>query len=461
MRVNDASPMDPFWRNSLAASELLTKSRIRTLDLMGRHADVFNVLNRLCHPSLIESFTLRLLKVAEPVVDLPESLYGGDAPHLRSLTFESDAYIRVPISLLANITHFTNDLCISLDRLIETLKAMPQLEVLCIVRNFDNRYSRGLDAKIPLLPRTKLPRLSLLSMRDRFAHSFLILSSWIDGPPTLHRHFVWQDDLDLSPRPCLSTKTSWSLSGLPPFMPSESTPGANDGGLKFAQIGGHRSDSFELRSRTYSGGTSTAARADALFILKIEWSSRNPFDFCFPHPTLFLSKDLTIIEDLTIAQETGLDGAHAGTAVGMHETDVLRIVMRWAKLLSNMPSVKTLRLHRGTFACFSVLLALAASQGSVVSRLQIFLHLQKIIITNSAVHSDARVHPDGVFEAGAGCSVIGRKFVLANVGPKLVEVVNIRSGLEVVLAGCEVEEKMLDELRKRARVYIEHEWVYV
>ena len=55
----------------------------------------------------------------------------------------------------------------------------------------------------------------------------------------------------------------------------------------------------------------------------------------------------------------------------------------------------------------------------------------------------------------------GRKFVLANVSPELMEVVNIRSGLEVVLAGCEVEEKMLDELRKRARVYIEHEWVYV
>ena len=57
-------------------------------------------------------------------------------------------------------------------------------------------------------------------------------------------------------------------------------------------------------------------------------------------------------------------------------------------------------------------------------------------------------------------SVASRKFVLANVGPELLKVVNRRSGLVVVLAGCEVEEKMLDELRKQGRVYIGHERVY-
>ena len=425
----------------------------RILGLLGRHADVLNVLNRLCRPSLIESFILRLINVADPIVDLPESLYGRDAPHLRSLTFDSDAYSRVPHCLLANITHFTNDVCISLDRLIQTLETIPQLEVLCIDRNFDNRDST-IDEDLPLLPRTKLQRLSLLCIRDRFPNSFLILSSWIDGPPTLRRHFFWQDDLDVL------TQVSWSLSTLLPFIPSESTPGANDGGLKIAQIGGRKSDSFEMRSRSFSGGTSTAVRKDALFLFKIEWSSRNPLGSCFPHPALLCFNPPTI-EDLTIAQETGLDDAQADTAVGIHETDVMRIVMRWAELLNNMPTVKTLRLHRGTFACFSVLLVLGAFQGSAVSRLQIFSHLQRIIITNSAVYSDVRVHPDGDIEAGAHCSVTGLKFVLANVSPELMEVVDIRPGLEVVLAGCEVEEKMLDELRKRARVYIGHERVYV
>jgi hypothetical protein len=57
--------------------------------------------------------------------------------------------------------------------------------------------------------------------------------------------------------------------------------------------------------------------------------------------------------------------------------------------------------------------------------------------------------------------VASRNFVQANVGPELMGVVNGRSGLEVVLAGCEVDEEMLDALRKRARVYIGYERVYV
>ena len=450
--VNDGRiPLNPYGLSSLAASELLPTSRIRTLGFLGHHTDVLNLLNRLGRPSLIESFFLRLINVEDLAVYLPESLYGGDAPHLRCLKFESDAYIRMPLSLLANITHFTIDVGISLYRLVETLEAMPQLEVLCIIIGFNNLDSTVIDEDIPLL---QLPRLSLLSIRDRTPNSFFILSSLIDGPPTLRRHFFWQDELDML------TQVSWPPNTLLPFIPSESTPGANDGGPKIAQIGGHMSDSFEMRSRTYSGGNSTAASEDALFLFKIEWSSRNPFDFCFPHPALSLPNAPTI-EDLTIAQESRLDGAQDGPAFGIHETDVLRSVMRWAELLSNMPSVKTLRLHRGTFACFSVLLVLAATQGSVVWRLQNFSHLQRMIITNSAVHSDARAHPDGVFEAGAGCSMTGRKFTLSNVGPELIEVVNMRSGLEVVLAGCEVEEEMLDELRKRAQVYIGYERVYV
>jgi hypothetical protein len=454
--INDApAPLEPQGVNPLAASELLSTSgsRIRTLALEGRNADVLNTLNRLCRPSVVESPSLTLLSFGDSV-DLPESLYGGDAPHLRSLTFTSDPYIRAPLWLLANITHFTNNICVSLDDLVETLEAMPQLEVLCVVRIFERPDSTDLylDKDLPLLPRTKLPRLSLLSIRDIIPSSFLILSSWIDGPPTLRRHFYLQDDFDL-------LEEIWSLTTLLPFIPSDSTLGANDGGLPIAQLCEHEFNSFEMLSRTYSESASTAAREDALFLFQTKWPMRKILDSCYPHPSLCISgvpyiKD---IEDLTIAQETGVDGP---VAAYVHQAAVRDILAEWAQLLDEMSSVKTLRLHRGTYVCVSVLRVLSTNLGPMV--LKILPHLQRVIVTNSAIHSDALASPDSGREAGARSSVAGRKFVLMNVGPKLLELVKERSGLlEVVLAGCEVEEEMLDDLRKWARVYIGHERVYV
>jgi hypothetical protein len=452
--VNDVRvPVQPYGVNSLAALELLSTSepRIRTLGLQGRPADVLNVLNRLCRPSPLGLLRLSLLNRGGPV-DIPESLYGGDAPHLRRLTIDSDACIRMPLWLLSNITHFTNNRCVSLDHLLEALQAMPQLEVLCIVRLWDCPDSADLD-NLPRLPRTKLPRLSLLSICDRIPNSFLILSSWIDGPPTLRRHFFWEDDF------YLMNRVTWSLRTLLPFIPSDSTAGANDGSLPIAQICGYKSmsrpESFETWSRTYSESASTAAREDALFLFKTTCTGRNSFDAWFPHPSLCVSS-APYIEDLTIAKETHIDGAR------IDETDALNVVMRWVEVLINMPSVKTLRLHLGTYSSVSVLRALSMSQGPMVSGLKILPHLQRVIITNSAVHSAAPTRPNGGGEAGAGRSVAGRKFVLMNVGPELMEVVKERSGLlEVVLAGCEVEEEMLDALRKWARVYVGHERVYV
>ncbi|KAN0140539.1 hypothetical protein V8E53_001748 [Lactarius tabidus] len=454
--VNDSSvPVEPYGVNSLAASGLLSTlaSRIYTLSLAGRTADVLSVLNRLCHPSQIESLILSLLNLGDPV-DLPESLYGGDAPHLRRLTFDTEAYIRVPLWVLTHITHFTDNMCVSLDRLLEVLEAMPQLEVLCVVRIFSYRNQTDIDDDLPLLPRIKLPRLSLLSVRDQFPNSFLVLSSWIYGPPTLRRHFFWQDDFDLL------SKAIWSLRTLLPFIPSDSTLGASDGGLPIAQISGRKSDFkglFEMWSRTNSESASMAVREDALFLFQTEWSSLDTFDTLFPHPSLCVSSAPYDILDLTIAKKTLVDGVRI-----INETDTMSIAKRWAELLNNMPSVKTLRLHRGTYSSVSVLRALSMSQGPMVSALKILPHLQRVIITNSAIHSAATARTDGGGEACARSSVAGRKFVLMNVGPELMEVVKERSGLlEVVLAGCEVEEEMLDTLRKRAKVYIGYDRVYV
>ena len=384
-----------------------------------------------------------------PSIFQSRSLYGRDAPYLRRLTFDSDAYIRVPLWLLANITHFTNNICVSLDHLLEMLKAIPQLEVLCIIRMFNCRDSEDPHEDSSLPPSTKLPRLSLLSICDCIPNSFLMLSSCIYGTSALRRHFFWKywHDCDKSS----SWAWSESLSTLQPLVPGDSTLGAGDGGLRVAQICEHECDSFEMWSRSYSKSASTTAREDALFLLSVDWSVRVTVNSCFPTPSLRFSHTAHI-EDLTVAPETGFEGA---VSARESETDTL-IIVRWIRteLFTDIPSVKTLRLHHGSYAYVSVLRALSTSEASI------FPHLQRVIVINSSIHSGPRGRPDGVHEANKSYSVASRKFVLANVGPELLKVVNRRSGLEVVLARCEVEEKMLDELRKRARVYIGQQRVY-
>jgi hypothetical protein len=432
-----------YGLKTLPGSELLSSSRIRTLHISGYPRDVLELLNNLSSPSpALESLSLRFPDRGDHF-EIPEALCSGDAPHLRRLTFDSNAYIRVPLWLLTNITHFTNNMCISLDKLFETLKEMPRLEVLCIVRTFGLLYRDFTDPRehSQLLPRTKLPCLSLLYIRDRIPNTLSMLYSCIDGPPTLRRHFFWQNDLDMWP------SWDWTLSTLQPFVPRDSSLGANDGGLQMAQICRHDCKSFEMWSRTYFERASTASREDALFLLQVEWPSRNPVDSCFPNLSLYFSNSAYM--DLTISPESGFEGA--GTT-SKNEADALIIVERWTELLTDLPFVKTLRLHRGSYACILVLRALSASESPILP------HLRRVIVFDSAVHFAAPALPD---EAGDGCSVASRNFVQANVGPELVEAVNLRPGLEVVLAGCEVDEELLDTLRKRARVYIGHERVYV
>ncbi|KAF8263950.1 hypothetical protein EI94DRAFT_537429 [Lactarius quietus] len=175
-------------------------------------------------------------------------------------------------------------------------------------------------------------------------------------------------------------------------------------------------------------------------VLEIE----RPFQLrLFNVPLLFTVP--AYIEDLTITLETRTGGG------GMSETEALIPAERWTKLLTNMPFVRTLRLLRGGYGCVSVLRSLSASKDPILP------HLQRVIIVNFAIYS---APPDGG-EASAGWSVIRSKFVQANVGAELMEVVRGRSGLEVVLAGCEVDDETLDALRERARVYVGHERVYL
>ncbi|KAI9464292.1 hypothetical protein F5148DRAFT_953310, partial [Russula earlei] len=84
IRVSTSSPDGGL--HPLAASELLfVASRIRTLRLVGLRADILRVLDHLRSPSPLEALTLSIYDSGPPV-DLPETLFGSKAPHLRRLT---------------------------------------------------------------------------------------------------------------------------------------------------------------------------------------------------------------------------------------------------------------------------------------------------------------------------------------------------------------------------------------
>lgn len=461
----------------LAASELLfAASRIRTLRLAGLRADILRVLDRLRSPSPLESLDLCIVDSGQ-TVDLPEALFGGKAPHFRRLTFASDACIRAPRWLLASITNFTTSAEFSLPDLLDTLRAMPQLEALHVA------HCRAVwdeeDAEMPPPARVTLPSLSLLSFRDTTPRRFMILSARIDAPPTLRRHFFWRSW-------AVPSWDRWAtmLAGLRAptvtgavIIPRDSAPGASDGDLRVARVmGGPARGSFEVWSRTGSGpaDTSAAAREEALFLFRIDWKG-SPID---PHgadsmrdhssPFFHLAGlcghlHTGLVEDLTVAFESATSdadgrGKNASEDVAQETTDVMA---HWQALLAALPSVRTLRFHRGGPACVSVFRALASSADTL------FPLLQKVFVVQNTVRY-AAARTDGAVLwnikriAGTGAAVARtQELAHPNVGAELVAVVKGRYGLEVVLVGCEVDDEALEALRKRAQVDIGDEWVYV
>ncbi|KAH8977656.1 hypothetical protein EDB86DRAFT_1075203 [Lactarius hatsudake] len=462
----------------LAASELLfAASRIRTLRLVGLRADILRVLGRLRSPSPLESLDLCVVDSGQ-AVDLPEALFGGKAPHFRRLTFACDAHIRAPHWLLAGITHFTTGADVALPELLDVLRAMPQLEMLHIP------HCRAVweeeDAEMPPTPRVVLPRLSLLSFRDTTPRRFIILSAHIDAPPTLRRHFFWRAWAvpswdrwaNMLAGMCTPTPTGADI------IPRDSAPGSDDGDLRVVRvIGGPARGSFEVWSRTGSerANTSTAARDDALFLFHIDWR-RSPVD---PHgggslldhssPFFHLAGlcahlRTTRVEDLTVASESAspdADGREKNAPEGV-ASETPDVAAHWQALLAALPSVRTLRLHRGGPACVSVLRVLASSANTLLPDLQKIFVIQNTV-RYAAARSGGALSWNFKRLAGNGTAVIRTHHepTHANVGAELVAVVKGRYGLEVVLVGCEVDDEALEALRKRAQVDIGDEWVYV
>ena len=444
MRINvHISSIDPTTRfKSLAASELLSASRVRTLNLSGCPTDVLTILNCLCSPSPLESLSLNVFDASEHI-NLPSALFDRNTPHLHRLALESSACIHAPLWLLTGITHFTINGGFSLHELLNTLKAMTLLKTLHVA------YTSHDPLAVPeqVLSHVVLPHLSHLLIRESNLRRHMAISSHIDAPPTPRKHLhmmlksPWEHYINIFP----------SVQAL---FPDNSAPGVEDGGLRVAKVtGGPTRGSLDIWSRTFSESASANAaafvRENALFLFRIEWTRLRYPVYNEPRPFFRLAKLCSYLCTSRIEDLTAVPEAHRLLQ------DVPDAVAQWQALLAALPAVKTLRLHRGSTTCLSLLRALSAST-------TLLPLLQTVFVVNStiryAVASADSCDGGGVSGAGA-CFAVGSPKSAINLGTQLVDTLNRRSGLEVVLIECEVDEEALEALRERARVQIGYECV--
>ena len=465
----------------LAASELLfVASRIRTLRLAGLRTDILHILNRLRSPSSqLESLTLSIYDSGGPPVSLPISLFGGNnkAPNLRRLTFATDTCIRAPLWLLGGITEFTTGADVALPELLETLRAMPQLQILRVQHC---RAAWGEDATAaegPPLRSVTLPYLQLISFRDTTPRRFVLLILRILAPSTVRRHLFWRSW-------AVVNWERWSdmLISMRPFIPRDSVVGAQDGGLRVARVRGDPAQgSFCVWSRSASASGEAGKKEDALFLFQIDWM-RSPVD---PRATLLehsspffhLSGLCTQLPDMHVTNltiepepEPELDREQ----VLMNDNDGAGIVsmptVHWESLLRGLESMQRLQLHGGNRHGGIVIVMSASGSDTLLP------HLQKLYIFQCDVRCSACPPPtDGVLLWNIKRFALHGSSALGHVGParqgghaegrgagnELVALVRRRVGLEVILVGCVVDDEALDELRKHAQVSIGDEWVCV
>ena len=435
----------------LAASELLfAASRIRTLRLIGLRIDILRVLDRLRSPSPLKALELSIVDSGS-LVELPETLFGGKAPHLRCLTFTADTGVRAPLWLLKGIAEFTTSADVSLPEMLEVLREMPRLEVLRV------QHCRAVweEAEGPgPAPRVALPHLKLISFRDTTPRGFVLLSLRIDAPSTVRRHLMWRSW-------AVSSWERWTglLTAMRGLVPRDSVAGGGDGDLRAMRItGGPSQGSFSAWTRSASAPATPASQNDALFLFQIDWV-RSPVD---PHSESLLEHSspffhlsslcgelrATCVQDLSIEP----DLEYVTDDVGMP-------MMHWKSLVGALSSVQSLRLHQGTAPLLSIITAHS-----------LLPNLQKLYIVQCTVgYTTERL--DGVVlwnlkrlslrgSAGPGPATHS----VANVGEELIALLRSRYGLEVILIDCDVDAGALEALRKRAELGVGgvgDEWVYV
>jgi hypothetical protein len=364
----------------------------------------------------------------------------------------------------------------ALPELLETLRVMPQLQILR-VQHCRAVWDEDTAEGGPPLRTVTLPHLQLISFRDTTPRRFVLLIPRIDAPPTVRRHLFWRSW-------AVASWERWSgmLDAMRAFIPRDSVFGARDGGLRVARVrGGPARGSFCAWSRSASiSGEEEVKEEDALFLFQIDWRG-SPVDprgeTLLEHSSPFyhlggLCTQLPAmhVENLTIEPEPEQDREpvvvndhHHANGAGIVSTSMAH----WESLLRALGTVQGLRLQGGG----------TSSLLQTVDSDILLPHLQKLYIVQCNIRCTAQPAPlDGAvlwnlkrlaLRSGGG-SALGHAGPVAHdgvlgrsVGNELVALVRRRFGLEVILVGCDVDDEALDELRKHAQVSIGDEWVYV
>jgi hypothetical protein len=112
-------------------------TRLRSLNIIGELSIVYKLLDTLHTATHIRSLSLDInygrTNLLMPHVELPENLFGGQAP-IREARFITARHITAPRWLLRDITHFTSNQRIPLRILLDTLHQMPVLHSLTLER---------------------------------------------------------------------------------------------------------------------------------------------------------------------------------------------------------------------------------------------------------------------------------------------------------------------------------------
>ena len=118
--------------------------RLRSLHIIGGLSnDVYKLLGALHTATYIRSLSLNMENQSTHLVELPDNMFGGQAP-IREAHFITDCHVIAPRWLLRGITHFTSNQRIPLQILLETLHQMPVLHSLTLERRILNW--KGTDA---------------------------------------------------------------------------------------------------------------------------------------------------------------------------------------------------------------------------------------------------------------------------------------------------------------------------
>ena len=237
VRIDDTTP---GIGGGVSVDELIALfagcTRLRSLHIIGGTSIVCKILDVLHTATQIRSLSLNIS--VERSVELPDNLFGGQAP-IREVCFVVTAsYIVAPHWLLRGITHFTSNQQIPLQILLDTLGQMPVLHSFTLERCILNW--KGTDA--PRDVQIQLPNLMYFTV-DVDAGSPIIFAllhrrlSLPDGAKRrLHSHL--NDDS------YASKLWSPSILAIPPSL-REVIQAAN--GLQRIQFsGGSRVGSFRL-----------------------------------------------------------------------------------------------------------------------------------------------------------------------------------------------------------------------